>query len=241
MELVTFSPGFFIVLASLIVIAVISVVKQKLTVSAGIVAVVMGMVVTLGTGLIGFILLGVFFILGVLATSHKKEQKAALYPGAAHPQTRNAGQALANGGVAALCAIAALVDPGKAAMYSMLLAASLASAAADTLSSELGMVYGRNTFNILTFKKEPAGLDGVISMEGTVIGAAGSLLVAAIWSLEAGFGKGTFLVALAGVMGNLFDSLLGALLERKKYIGNDLVNFLNTLFAALVAWLLYQL
>jgi uncharacterized protein (TIGR00297 family) len=205
------------------------------------VAILIGIVVFAGAGYIGFILLGIFFILGVLATSHKKELKANLHPGAVHPQTRNAGQVLANGGVAALCAAGALVDPENAAVYSMMVAASLASAAADTLSSELGMVYGRNTFNILTFKKEPAGLDGVISWEGTLIGAAGSMAVAVIWSLEAGFGKGTFLVALAGVIGNLCDSLLGALLERKKYIGNDLVNFLNTLFAALVAWLLYQL
>ncbi len=31
-----------------------------------------------------------------------------------------------------------------------------------------------------------------------------------------------------------FDSLLGATLERRGYIGNDLVNFLSTLFAAAV-------
>jgi uncharacterized protein (TIGR00297 family) len=241
MALFSIEYGSVIILLLLLIMAIVSVKKEKLTVPAAMVAVLVGIVVFAGAGYIGFILLGVFFVLGVLATSHKKELKANLHSGAAHTQRRNAGQVLANGGVAALCAAGALVDPENAAVYSMMLAASLASAAADTLSSELGMVYGRNTFNILTFKKEPAGLDGVISWEGSLIGAAGSLAVAAIWSLDAGFGKGTFLVGLAGVVGNLFDSLLGALLERKKYIGNDLVNFCNTLFAAFTAWLLWQL
>lgn len=241
MQLITFGPGILLILVLLVVMAAISVIKKKLTIAAGLVAVLVGLAVFAGIGVMGIILLSVFFMLGVLATSHKKELKASLHPGAGHPQTRNAGQVLANGGVAALFSLLALIDPSHTTIYSMMVAASLASAAADTLSSELGMVYGGNTFNILTLKKEPAGLDGVISMEGTLIGAAGSAAVAVIWSLEAGFGKATFLVALSGIIGNFFDSILGALLERKRYIGNDLVNFLNTLLAALVSWLLYQL
>jgi uncharacterized membrane protein len=46
-------------------------------------------------------------------------------------------------------------------------------------------------------------------------------------------------IVFAGVMGNLADSVLGAALERRHYIGNDTVNFLNTLFAALVAGIFY--
>jgi uncharacterized membrane protein len=34
----------------------------------------------------------------------------------------------------------------------------------------------------------------------------------------------------------LIDSLLGALLERRGYLNNDLVNFLSTLSAALISW-----
>ncbi len=39
----------------------------------------------------------------------------------------------------------------------------------------------------------------------------------------------------AGVGGLFFDSLLGATVERKGWIGNDLVNFSSTAFAAAVA------
>ena len=40
---------------------------------------------------------------------------------------------------------------------------------------------------------------------------------------------------VAGVGGLFFDSLLGATVERRGWIGNDLVNFSSTVFAALVA------
>ena len=42
------------------------------------------------------------------------------------------------------------------------------------------------------------------------------------------------LPSLAAILGMLFDSLLGATLERGGWIGNDLVNFLSTAFAAAV-------
>jgi uncharacterized membrane protein len=43
---------------------------------------------------------------------------------------------------------------------------------------------------------------------------------------------------VAGIFGNLCDSILGASLERKQFIGNNTVNFLNTLFAAIFALLM---
>jgi uncharacterized membrane protein len=40
------------------------------------------------------------------------------------------------------------------------------------------------------------------------------------------------------VAGLLFDSVLGATLERRGWLGNDWVNFASTAFAALLAYML---
>jgi uncharacterized protein (TIGR00297 family) len=99
-------------------------------------------------------------------------------------------------------------------------------------------VYGKRFFNIITLKPDQRGLDGVISLEGTLIGIAGSCVIAVIYAVGFGWDLNLVWVVIAGTVGNLSDSLLGALLERKHYISNNAVNFLNTLIAALVVLLI---
>jgi len=81
-------------------------------------------------------------------------------------------------------------------------------------------------------------MDGVISLEGTLIGIVGSCIIAGIYALGWGWNDSFFFIVFAGTVGNLTDSVLGAVLERKGKIGNDVVNFLNTLAAMLVMLLL---
>lgn len=230
-----------IVLLLLIIFMLVCIKTGKLSLPASLAAGVVGFLVFAGAGFTGICMLGAFFLLSVLATAHRKDLKAKVNTDGLHPEKRNAGQVFANGGTAALMAIPVLTDPAHASLYTMMLAASLASATADTLSSELGTVYGRNFYNILTFKKDTKGLDGVISLEGTLIGIAGALVIAVIYSCAYDFDKRGICILWGGIIGNLVDSILGASLERKHYINNNVVNFLNTLFAALIALLLYRL
>ena len=145
---------------------------------------------------------------------------------------------IANAGVAALAGLLTFFMPDHRHLFSLVMAASLSSATADTLSSELGNVYGRQYYNILSFQKDKRGLDGVVSVEGTLFGIAGSLIIALIYILGFGWSVAFWLVIIAGTIGNILDSILGASLQRKHYLNNDAVNFFNTLIAGLVALVL---
>ncbi len=192
----------------------------------------------LGAGIWGLIILGAFFTLGSLASVWKMKLKQQLGLAEPNKAKRSAVHAFSNGGVAALCGLLAWLFPAHAALFQTMLAASMASAMADTLASELGNVYGSSYVNILTFRPEPRGLDGVVSWEGTLLGAAGSVFIACIYGFGFGWNFSVIIVALAGIAGNWFDSVLGATLQRKGYLNNHAVNFANTLFAALFAFIL---
>ncbi len=213
----------------------------KLTFAASVTGVLVAVFIYIGAGYPGLVMLAVFFVLGTAVTSHKKEEKLKIAAVEAHDGRRKASQVLANAGVAALLSLLCILIDHHSPVLLVMIAGSFASATGDTFSSELGNVYGRNFYNILTLKKDTRGLNGVISFEGTVFGVIGSLVVAFIYIIFFGWSYAFFIIALAGIAGNAFDSLLGALFERKRLLGNDAVNFLNTAFAALIALLLFEL
>ncbi|HVU98588.1 MAG TPA: DUF92 domain-containing protein [Puia sp.] len=227
------------VIVLLIGAAAAAVYRRKLTPAAGITGVLTGAAIYAGSGYPGLLLLALFFILGTAATSWGKEKKRNIKGSAAHESSRTPGQVLANAGVAAILGLLIIIIPHHYSLFLLLMAASFSSATADTLSSELGMVYGRRFINILTLKPDQRGLDGVVSLEGTFIGIVGSILIAAAWALATQWSLHQFItIVLAGTFGNLADSALGALFERKGKLGNNTVNFLNTAIAALFALVL---
>lgn len=210
---------------------------RKLTVIAALTGVAVAVLVFAGAGFTGLAMMTIFFILGSAATSVQSNTKKGI--NADQKGGRTAGQVLANAGTAALCGILILLLPVHAPVLQLMMAASFASATADTLSSELGMVYGKRFFNITTLKPDARGLDGVISLEGTLIGVAGSIIIAIVYTIGLGLTINIIWIVVAGTLGNLADSILGAVFERKGIIGNNTVNFLNTLIAALFMLLFY--
>jgi uncharacterized protein (TIGR00297 family) len=176
------------------------------------------------------------FVLTFAATRFGRRRKEQA--GLAEPKTgRRASQVLANLGVAGLCAGAA-----TPILFAACLAA-LAEATADTVSSEMGQALGGRTLLLTTWKEVPAGTDGGISVAGTMLGASAAGLMVLVTALTTNLPWLAGMVILgAGISGLLFDSLLGATVERRGWLGNDLVNLSSTLFAAIVAglsvWLL---
>src|SRR5256885_8507182 len=194
---------YIIVSVFLALAAYSSVRMQKLTVAGSITGAVIGYLVFAGGGLTGLLMLTAFFVLGTLFTSWKKAEKLQLKPELDRVAKRDSWQVLANGGAAAILGLSAIVIAGNGNLFRLMMAAALASATADTLSSELGMVYGRRFFNIVTFKKEQKGLDGVISIEGLLFGIIGSAIIAAIY-LAGHTGASVFWqIVICGTIGNL--------------------------------------
>jgi uncharacterized protein (TIGR00297 family) len=165
------------------------------------------------------------FVLTFGATKYGRLRKEARGLGEAR-RGRRASQIVANLGVAALCA--------AAGEYGGCIAA-LAEAAADTVSSEIGQAVGGPVWLITSLRRVPAGTDGGVSLVGTMAGVAAAGVVVAMGTLHHALWPEKASVFVGACAGLFFDSLLGATVERWGWVGNDLVNFASTLFAAAVA------
>lgn len=206
----------------------------KLTIAGTVTGGVIAILLYLAFGFKGVSLLGAFFLLATVATSWYKRVNGESIA-KEDPGQRDASQVLANGGVAGIIGILSLCGPDYV-FYTAVAAATLASATADTLSPELGTIYGKRFYNVITFKPDEKGKDGVVSIEGTIIGVIGATIIALAFSLWEGCTWPVAVIIISGTAGNLFDSILGATLERRGIIKNNVVNFLNTAFAALLAF-----
>jgi uncharacterized protein (TIGR00297 family) len=160
---------------------------------------------------------------------------------------RSASQVAANLGMAALVAsepvkiwllnsrwLPSAAHPG--ALLLALPLAALAEAAADTVSSEIGQVLGGRPRMITTLRAVDPGTDGAVSVAGTLAGLIAAAIVAGAgtWALRGDWIL--FTLSCAGAaFGLLFDSLLGATLEKRGWLNNDAVNFLSTASAAAFA------
>ena len=81
----------------------------------------------------------------------------------------------------------------------------------------------------------------MVSLEGTLLGLLGSIVIAVLFACGFGWNLGPLWIIAAGTVGNLADSLLGATLQRRHYLSNNGVNLINTILTALTALLLYLL
>jgi uncharacterized protein (TIGR00297 family) len=113
--------------------------------------------------------------------------------------------------------------------------AALAEAAADTVSSEIGQAIGGPAWLITSLRRVPPGTDGGVSLAGTAAGVVAAAIIVQVGASHHSFWPHKASVFIGACAGLFFDSLLGASVERQGWIGNDLVNFASTLFAATLA------
>jgi uncharacterized protein (TIGR00297 family) len=238
------------------VVALIAYRSGALTFSGAAAAFAVGAIVFGASGLSGAAVLFAFFLPSTLLSRVGRERKRRL-DDAGKPAPRNGWQVLANGGVAAACA---LVGARTGAPLAAAFAGAFAAASADTWGTEIGMLARRPPVSILTLAPIPTGFSGGITLLGSIATLAGALAVAIVASLV--HLAPLFAVALGGVTGALLDSILGASLQALRWcpacacacetarhhcgnatvmrrgfnwIGNDAVNFAATLCGAVVA------
>jgi len=185
----------------------------------------------LGLGLGGFVTLFCVFALTWLTTRIGYSRKRRL--GLAESRSgRNAGQVLANVAMAAGFALLSIFY----GIFSLAAVAALAEAASDTASSELGEVLSGHARLMTNLRTVEPGTNGAVSVPGTLAGMLAALLVSYCAVLLHVLPAPAFwLIAAAGYLGTVIDSLFGATLERKRWLNNNQVNFLSTFSAGLIA------
>ncbi len=188
-----------------------------------------GVVIYACLGPRGFAVLALFVVGGSMLTrlGYQSKERGGMAEG--RGGRRGAKNALANCGVALLCALLAVLTTSEA--FAAAFVAALGAAFADTAESEVGQLARHRPRLITSFRKVPPGTDGAVSMPGTLAGLVAAALTAAL-----GYGLGLMespggaaLVALAAFLGTVVDSILGALAPR---LGNELTNVLGTFVAA---------
>ncbi|HEX9407865.1 MAG TPA: DUF92 domain-containing protein [Thermoanaerobaculia bacterium] len=209
----------------------------------------LGTIVILGGGPPLYVALLAFFIVGTACTRLGYARKAREGLAQEKGGRRGAGHAFANVGVAAICAIACWRGLGLVPLFMGI--ASLATAAADTAGSEIGQLIGKRAFLPLTFRRVDRGTEGAMSIEGTLAGAIGALIVAIAGTtmtahhLRPGFmGSVTIdrthtiaVVTVCGILGSYIESVTGSL---TKTVPNNVMNFFNTAVGAVIFWVAWN-
>ncbi len=207
----------------------------------------------------GYVIMVVYFILGSAVTKVGAAQKEALGIAEKRSGARGPENVWGSALISAICALAfwlvkvretqeALQTGGTVAdwyfqvMPLLLLAyiAAIATKLSDTCGTEIGKAYGQTTYLITTLKPVPRGTEGAVSLEGTIAGIIGSLVLAILawWVgiIPHQLPIGILWVVIAAFVATNIESLIGATIEGKVWgLTHDVVNILNTLIGAIVA------
>jgi len=203
--------------------------QKWLTSSGAMAAFWMALLLYASGGLKVFIAPGIFLITGSLLSKLNKDQK--------EKAGRNAQQVFANGitGVILIFIYGILHQHvylmeafGIREYQSLLILGNISFciSMADSASSELGIYLKGDVYDIISFKEMPVGVSGGVSLQGTIAGLAGAMLLAFPIVIIYSYPFIAFIwFSLIGFIGMLVDSILGSLLQVKyKTIGGILTD-----------------
>jgi len=229
--------------------------KQKsLSTSGAISGFLMGIII-FGAGGWPWIIPLVFFFISASVLSHLHHKPYS---------HRNILQILANGGVGTIFAIIYFFTNFPPAI--VLYLGAIGAATADTWATEIGF-YSKNQPRLVLSKKIVArGVSGGVTFLGIFGSAMGALIIGILGEEILHLNDLLLPITIAGLTGSLVDSILGRFIQAQfkcrqcgsqtedryhcdhktklifgsKWIGNDMVNFINTIAGAFVAYFFWM-
>lgn len=228
--------------ALVMILMVISRIRKILNESGTWAAAIMGLVVAIGGHWTWLVTLLAFLSAGFFVTRWRYDEKKEMGFNEGEDGERDWTNVISNGGVPMLISLYAFMTEDWQELLPIFVA-SVAVATSDTFASEVGCL-DKRVYMITTLKKCEPGLNGGFSPNGQIAALVGALLISLVATAlgmlvgaEALSSPVEFIVSISiiGFLGCQVDSLLGALLENRGYIGKGTVNTLAIATGAIIA------
>lgn len=207
--------------------------RKSLDILGTAIMIIMGIVIIFSAGANWLLLIVLFLVMSLIATKYYRKYKMSLGEFEGRRTSKNV---ISNGVVA--CFMAAF--GGYYMPFVGGFIGAIATATADTLASEIG-VLDQNPRLITTFQKVNPGTNGAVSVLGTTVGIVGAAIIGIAACLLGIISDPVAAIAVSivsGTVGCFMDSILGALFENRNLLTNEHVNLMATIVGAIVGILL---
>jgi uncharacterized protein (TIGR00297 family) len=217
----------------LFILGFITYYRKSLDLFGSAVMIIMGIVIIFSAGANWLLLIVLFLVMSLVATKFSKKYKMSLGEFEGRRTSKNV---ISNGVVA--CFMAAF--GGYFSPFVGGFIGAIATATADTLASEIGVLDPHPRL-ITTLQKVDPGTNGAVSVLGTTVGIIGAAIIG-IASYFLGIMPNPLMAIvvsiISGTVGCFMDSILGAVFENHGFLTNEHVNLMATIVGALVGILL---
>lgn len=235
----------YLTAAAVILSAALSVEAYKLqclTKGGAVASFLVGSFIGVFSSINAFFLLTIFTIAGFVATmkDFNKKSEQGLQEGKKGERTwKNVLGVGLPPCIAVALEFAGLLDPTA---FAIMFVSTITVAGADTIASEIG-VRDPKVYMITSFERTEPGVNGGVSVTGTAISTVAALLIAVLgWFVLTESLDWMLLLPFAmGVLGNILDSVFGAVLENPGYISKYTNNCSTALISAVLGVAVYLL
>lgn len=212
---------YFVLIEATLVITVVGVIALRaklLDRLGGVSAVLVGYLTYIGIGRVGMSALMTFFLVAGVLSRYKASYKRSITKERSVERTRGWRNVWGNGLVPVALAVLSIVDEANRDLYTVAYIGSISAAFADTLATEIGLLYRGPTRSIIGLREVEAGMPGGITPYGIAgsIASGGALFLSVfpfITTTPNGALHLATIIMTSGILGSLADSLIGQLCQ----------------------------